>query len=92
MAVRMRFHIDSAKEQREKLKAKGFDISSRDEQIERLKQREQDHFEFVMKFHKLDRAELDEIIYEGDRNNWPTAHRRSQRKTAFTAPQLWASA
>ena len=72
MAVRICYHIDSAIEQRAKLKAKGFDVSARDDMIARLKEREQDHFEFVMKFHKLDRAELDEIIYEGDRNNWPT--------------------
>jgi len=72
MAVSMRYHIDSAKEQRAKLRAKGFDVSSRDEQIARLKEREQDHFDFVTRFHKIDRDELAVILAEGDRNNWPT--------------------
>ena len=72
MAIRMRYHIDVAVEQRAKMKAKGFDVSSRDKMIERLEQREQDHFEFVMNFHKIDRNELDRIVAAGDRNHWPT--------------------
>lgn len=72
MAVRMRYHIESAKEQRAKLQPKGFDVTSRDEQIERLKQRELGHFEFVKKFYEFDQELLQEIIAEGNRYNWPT--------------------
>jgi hypothetical protein len=71
-AVRMRFHIDSAREQRAKLRDKGFDVSARDEQIDRLLQREQDHLDFVARFHKITRVQVDEIVTEGDRNHWPT--------------------
>ncbi len=52
MAVHMRYHIESAEEQRRELKAKGFNVSRRDEQI--------------------DRQEVDQIVAEGDRNDWPT--------------------
>lgn len=71
-AVRTRYHIEFAKEQRSKVKAKGFDVSSRDRQIKRLEQMHEDHLDFVARFHKLSRSRLDEIVAEGDRNVWPS--------------------
>ncbi len=71
-AVRTRYHIEFAKEQRSKVKAKGLDVSSRDRQIRRLEQMHEDHLDFVARFHRMPRARLDEIVAEGDRSDWPS--------------------
>jgi len=71
VAVRTRYHIEFAKEQRSKQKAKGSDVSARDRQIKRLEQMHQDHLDFVARFHKISRDRLDVLVAEGDRNNWP---------------------
>ncbi len=71
-AVRTRYHIEFAKGQRSKVKAKGLDVSSRDRQIKRLEQMHEDHLDFVARFHRMPRARLDEIVAEGDRSDWPS--------------------
>jgi len=71
-AVRTRYHIEFAKEQRSKDKAKGLDVSSRDRQIRRLEEMHEDHLDFVARFHRMPRAQLDEIVAEGDRSDWPS--------------------
>jgi len=61
MAMRTRNHIEFAEE-----------LGSSDEHIERLEEMHEKRLAFTLRFHKITREQLDEIIDEGLRNNWPT--------------------
>jgi hypothetical protein len=70
-AISTRNHIEFAQEQRSRIREKGFDTSGSDAQIARLKEMDEKHREFIARFYKISRTELEDIINEGDRKEWP---------------------
>jgi len=70
-AISTRNHVEFAEEQRARIMEKGMDTSGSDEQIARLREMDEKHREFIAHFYKISRTELEDVINEGDRKNWP---------------------
>lgn len=70
-AISTRNHVEFAEEQRERIREMGHDTSGSDAQIARLREMDEKHREFIARFYKISRTELEDIINEGDRRGWP---------------------
>jgi hypothetical protein len=71
-AVRMRKHLELAVARREERRERGLDTEVSDKQIEHIKGMHEKRLEFMTRFYRISRQQLDDIIAEGDRKRWPT--------------------
>jgi hypothetical protein len=70
-AIRMRKHLERAEDRRSDYLSRGLKVDVSEKQIEHIKKMAEKDLEFKARFYEITRAQLDEIIAEGDRNRWP---------------------
>ena len=71
-AVRMRKHLELAIARKSDRRDRGLDTKISDRQIEHVREMHEKRLEFMARFYKITREQMDEIIAEGDRERWPT--------------------
>ena len=69
-AVSMRDDIERAEQREREFRAKGMGEVAH-KQVEHIKGMHESRQEFFADFYEISRAELDEIVARGDRENWP---------------------
>ena len=70
-AVRMRKHLELAIARKSDRRDRGLDTKISDRQIEHVREMHEKRLEFMARFYKITREQMDEIIAEGDRERWP---------------------
>jgi hypothetical protein len=70
LAVRMRKHMERVNKRRSERKARGLDLTVVDRQKQHIERMQEKDLEFAVRFYKITREQLDEIIAEGDRKGW----------------------
>jgi hypothetical protein len=71
-AVRMRKHLELAIARKSDRRDRGLDTKISDRQIEHVREMHEKRLEFMTRFYKITREQMNEIIAEGDRARWPT--------------------